>query len=220
MLAAGGSPARVVFSGVGKSEAEMRFALEHDILCFNVESASELERLNRVAATMGKVAPVSFRVNPDVDPGTHPYISTGLKEKQVRGAARGCLRALSVRARPARTCASSASTATSGRRSPSSPPYVDALDRILESRRPPGGGRHRSRAHRPGRRHRHPLPGRAAARAGGLCARHPRPHGGAAGTAHSRARPLSRRATAGCCSRASSISSTAKPGTLPSSTPR
>jgi diaminopimelate decarboxylase len=78
--AAGADPRNVVFSGVGKSEAEMEAALAADILCFNVESASELDQLAGVAARMGKVAPVSFRVNPDVDPLTHPYISTGLEK--------------------------------------------------------------------------------------------------------------------------------------------
>lgn len=82
VLAAGGDPGKVVFSGVGKTADEMRAALDADILCFNVESASELHRLDRVAGEAGKVAPVSFRVNPDVDPKTHPYISTGLKENK------------------------------------------------------------------------------------------------------------------------------------------
>lgn len=79
VLAAGGDAKKVVFSGVGKTADEMRQALEAGILCFNVESESELERLNKVAGEMGKRAPVSLRVNPDVDPKTHPYISTGLK---------------------------------------------------------------------------------------------------------------------------------------------
>ncbi|MEP6996779.1 MAG: diaminopimelate decarboxylase [Betaproteobacteria bacterium] len=79
-IAAGADPARIVFSGVGKTEAEMASALQLGILCFNVESASELDHLNRVAGSLGKRAPISFRVNPDVDPKTHPYISTGLKE--------------------------------------------------------------------------------------------------------------------------------------------
>ena len=82
VLAAGGDPGKVVFSGVGKTADEMRAALDAGILCFNVESASELHRLNRVAGETGKIAPVSFRVNPDVDPKTHPYISTGLKENK------------------------------------------------------------------------------------------------------------------------------------------
>lgn len=82
VLRAGGDPAKVVFSGVGKTAAEMRRALEVGIRCFNVESENELERLNQVAAAMNKVAPVSLRVNPDVDAQTHPYISTGLKENK------------------------------------------------------------------------------------------------------------------------------------------
>jgi diaminopimelate decarboxylase len=82
VLAAGGSASKVVFSGVGKSKAEMRVALEAGILCFNVESAPELDRLNAVAGSMGKIAPISLRVNPDVDAKTHPYISTGLKQNK------------------------------------------------------------------------------------------------------------------------------------------
>jgi diaminopimelate decarboxylase len=82
VLAAGGAANKVVFSGVGKSEAEMRLALEAGILCFNVESSSELDRLNELAGNMGKVAPISLRVNPDVDAKTHPYISTGLKQNK------------------------------------------------------------------------------------------------------------------------------------------
>ncbi|MFP5390342.1 MAG: diaminopimelate decarboxylase [Gammaproteobacteria bacterium] len=79
VLAAGGDPAKVIFSGVGKTAEEMRFALDHDILCFNVESIPELHRLNDVAGQAGKRARVSLRVNPNVDAKTHPYISTGLK---------------------------------------------------------------------------------------------------------------------------------------------
>ena len=82
VIAAGGDPSKVVFSGVGKTEAEMRRALELGIFCFNVESSSELERLNQVAGSLGKVAPISLRVNPNVDAKTHPYISTGLKNNK------------------------------------------------------------------------------------------------------------------------------------------
>ena len=82
VLAGGGAANKVVFSGVGKSEAEMRLALDAGILCFNVESEAELLRLNTVAGSMGKVAPISFRVNPNVDAKTHPYISTGLKQSK------------------------------------------------------------------------------------------------------------------------------------------
>ncbi len=82
VLAAGGSPRKVIFSGVGKSRDEMRLALSHDILCFNVESIPELHRLNEVASEMDKRASVSLRVNPNVDAKTHPYISTGLKDNK------------------------------------------------------------------------------------------------------------------------------------------
>lgn len=82
VLAAGADPQKVVFSGVGKTVAEMALALNTGILCFNVESASELDRLNDVAGSLGKTAPISLRVNPNVDAKTHPYISTGLKENK------------------------------------------------------------------------------------------------------------------------------------------
>jgi diaminopimelate decarboxylase len=81
-LRAGGVASSVVFSGVGKTEGEMKIALEAGIGCFNVESAEELEVLDRVAQKLGKRAPISIRVNPDVDPETHPYISTGLKQNK------------------------------------------------------------------------------------------------------------------------------------------
>ncbi len=82
VIRAGGDPSRVVFSGVGKTQAEMRRALELGIHCFNVESVPELERLNSVAGSVGKKAPISLRINPDVDARTHPYIATGLKESK------------------------------------------------------------------------------------------------------------------------------------------
>lgn len=82
VMAAGGDPAKVVFSGVGKTSAEMQRALELGIKCFNVESEPELERLNAVAEQLGKVAPISLRINPDVDAKTHPYISTGLRDNK------------------------------------------------------------------------------------------------------------------------------------------
>jgi diaminopimelate decarboxylase len=78
VLAAGGSADRVIFSGVGKSQAEIRAALDSGIRCFNVESEPELARLDAIAGSMGRIAPVSLRINPDVDARTHPYISTGL----------------------------------------------------------------------------------------------------------------------------------------------
>ncbi len=80
VLAAGGDPKRIIFSGVGKSAAEMELALSHGIACFNVESLSELRLLDRLAGACGKTAPVSLRVNPDVDAKTHPYVATGLRD--------------------------------------------------------------------------------------------------------------------------------------------
>lgn len=82
VLKAGGDPSKVVFSGVGKQAHEMKRALEVGVHCFNVESEAELHRLSQVAIELGKIAPVSLRVNPDVDAGTHPYISTGLKDNK------------------------------------------------------------------------------------------------------------------------------------------
>ncbi|AKZ64111.1 diaminopimelate decarboxylase [Herbaspirillum hiltneri N3] len=82
VIAAGGDPRKVIFSGVGKGRDEMRLALQHDILCFNVESIPEVHRLNEVAGEAGKRARISLRVNPNVDAKTHPYISTGLKENK------------------------------------------------------------------------------------------------------------------------------------------
>lgn len=82
VIKAGGNPGKIVFSGVGKNAGEMRLALNANILCFNVESEAELIMLNQIAKDMGKIAPVSLRVNPDVDAKTHPYISTGLKENK------------------------------------------------------------------------------------------------------------------------------------------
>lgn len=82
VLKAGGDPSKIVFSGVGKKPDEIRFALDVGIRCFNVESQAELQAINDIALAMGKVAPISLRVNPNVDAGTHPYISTGLKENK------------------------------------------------------------------------------------------------------------------------------------------
>lgn len=82
VIAAGGDPSKIVFSGVGKSAAEIRQALSAHIHCFNIESESELLRINRIAGEMGQKAPISLRVNPDVDAKTHPYIATGLRESK------------------------------------------------------------------------------------------------------------------------------------------
>ena len=82
VIAAGGDPSRVIFSGLGKKSEEIEKALDANIYCFNIESAAELERINSIAVAKGCLAPISIRVNPDVDAQTHPYISTGLKENK------------------------------------------------------------------------------------------------------------------------------------------
>jgi diaminopimelate decarboxylase len=130
VLAAGGDPANVVFSGVGKTEAEMRAALEAKIFCFNVESASELERLNSVAGSMGKVAPVSLRVNPNVDASTHPYISTGLKNNKF-GVAFEDAFALYQRADSMPNIAVRGVDCHIGSQLTELAPFLDALDRVL-----------------------------------------------------------------------------------------
>ncbi len=100
VLKAGADPRRVVFSGVGKTRDEMAYALRSGILMFNVESEPEMEALNEVAGSLGVVAPVSFRINPDVDPQTHPYISTGMKKSKfgiaIDPAARAYRRAIAL----------------------------------------------------------------------------------------------------------------------------
>jgi diaminopimelate decarboxylase len=82
VIAAGGDPGKTLFSGVGKSEREIQFALEKGIGCINVESEAELARVDRIARALGRRAPIALRVNPDIDPKTHPYISTGLRESK------------------------------------------------------------------------------------------------------------------------------------------
>lgn len=130
VLAAGGDPAKVVFSGVGKRADEMRRALEVGIHCFNVESESELERLNQVAGEMGLRAPVSLRVNPDVDAGTHPYISTGLKENKF-GIDIQQAPAVYARAAEMPHLAVVGVDCHIGSQITETAPFVDALDRVL-----------------------------------------------------------------------------------------
>ena len=131
VLAAGGNAAGIIFSGVGKTRAEMRRALEAGIGCFNVESEAELEVLSEVATASGKTAPVSIRVNPDVDPRTHPYISTGLKGNKFgvphaqavaayrRAAALPGLRVVGI-------------DCHIGSQITQEAPYLDAMDRVLD----------------------------------------------------------------------------------------
>ena len=131
VLKAGGNPARIVFSGVGKTVAEMETALDTGIRCFNVESTAELVRLNEVAGAHGVRAPVSLRVNPDVDAHTHPYISTGLKENKFGIEVNAARKAY-------RQAADSAHLDVHGidchigSQLTDITPFVDALDRVLD----------------------------------------------------------------------------------------
>jgi diaminopimelate decarboxylase len=131
VVAAGGDPRKVVFSGVGKSEAEIRAALAAGILCFNVESAAELARVERVAGQISARAPVSLRVNPDVDPRTHPYISTGLKETKF-GIPYGEALPLFRQAAASRSLQVVGIDFHIGSQLTDAAPFVAALDRVLE----------------------------------------------------------------------------------------
>lgn len=130
VLAAGADPKKVVFSGVGKTAAEMKLALEVGIFCFNIESIPEIERLNEVAGQLGKTAPVSLRVNPNVDPKTHPYISTGLKEAKF-GVAYDDALALYRRAAALPNIAIAGIDCHIGSQLLDPSPFAEALDRIL-----------------------------------------------------------------------------------------
>ena len=130
VLAAGGEPGKIVFSGVGKSREDMRRALEVGVHCFNVESAEELERLQEVAASLGKRAPISLRVNPDVDAGTHPYISTGLKENKF-GIDIAKAEAVYARAAELPNLEIIGVDCHIGSQLTSLAPFLDALDRLL-----------------------------------------------------------------------------------------
>ena len=129
-LAAGGDPQKIVFSGVGKRADEIRQALDAGILCFNVESAAELERLNEVAGSHGRKAPISLRVNPDVDAKTHPYISTGLKENKF-GVAYDDALAVYRRARELPHLRIEGVDCHIGSQLTEVTPFVDALKRVL-----------------------------------------------------------------------------------------
>ncbi len=130
VVTAGGDPARVVFSGVGKKAEEIQRALELGIHCFNVESESELERINAVAEMMGVSAPVSLRVNPDVDARTHPYISTGLKENKF-GIAIEQAPGVYARAAEMANLKVIGVDCHIGSQLTEVTPFVDALDRVL-----------------------------------------------------------------------------------------
>ena len=131
VLAAGGHAADVIFSGVGKTGEEMRVALQAGIACFNVESEAELDVLNQVAVSVGKVAPVSIRVNPNVDPKTHPYISTGLKGNKFGIAHERTLQAYQHAAQlPGLKVVGI--DCHIGSQITTSEPYMDALDKVLD----------------------------------------------------------------------------------------
>lgn len=131
VLAAGGKAENTVFSGVGKSVAEMREALAAGVKCFNVESIPELDRLNAVAGEMGKTAPVSLRVNPDVDAKTHPYISTGLKSNKF-GVAFDDARATYRAAAAMKHLDVVGIDCHIGSQITEVAPYLDAVDKLLE----------------------------------------------------------------------------------------
>jgi len=130
VLAVGGDPGRVVFSGVGKQAWEMRAALAAGIKCFNVESVAELHRLSRVAVDAGQTAPVSLRVNPDVDAQTHPYISTGLKENKFGIAINTALAAYQTAARLPGLRVVGVDCHI-GSQITEVAPYLDALDKLI-----------------------------------------------------------------------------------------
>ncbi|HEX4234121.1 MAG TPA: diaminopimelate decarboxylase [Caldimonas sp.] len=131
VLAAGADPTRIVFSGVGKTRSEMARALAHDVLCFNVESIGELELLSEVAVAAGRSARVSLRVNPDVDPKTHPYISTGLRASKF-GIAHHEAHAAFRRAARLPGLEVVGIDCHIGSQIVATEPYVDALERLLD----------------------------------------------------------------------------------------
>ncbi|WP_111979045.1 diaminopimelate decarboxylase [Algibacillus agarilyticus] len=130
VIKAGGDPSKIVFSGVGKTEAEIEYALEAGIHCFNVESIPELERINKVAGEVGKKAPISLRVNPDVDAKTHPYISTGLKANKF-GIAREQALGAYQKAAALPHLAIRGIDCHIGSQLTELQPFIDALDKVL-----------------------------------------------------------------------------------------
>ncbi|MDU8544920.1 diaminopimelate decarboxylase [Pseudomonas syringae group sp. J248-6] len=131
VLAAGGKAEKIVFSGVGKTREDMRRALEVGVHCFNVESTDELERLQKVAAELDVRAPISLRVNPDVDAGTHPYISTGLKENKF-GIAIADAEDVYIRASQLPNLEVIGVDCHIGSQLTTLEPFIDALDRLLD----------------------------------------------------------------------------------------
>ena len=130
VLAAGGQPNKIVFSGVGKSHEEITLALQTGIHCFNVESVAELERIQHIGQSLNIVAPISIRVNPDVDAGTHPYISTGLKENKF-GIDIDAVIAVYQRAASLSHVAIKGVDCHIGSQLTEIAPFIDAMDRVL-----------------------------------------------------------------------------------------
>lgn len=130
VIKAGGDPTKVVFSGVAKTEQEIAFALEQNIKCFNVESKPELDRINRVAEKLGVKAPISLRINPDVDAKTHPYISTGLKANKF-GISKDDAKAVYGYAKQLPNLDIQGMDCHIGSQLTSIAPFVDALERLL-----------------------------------------------------------------------------------------
>lgn len=130
VIRAGGDPRKVIFSGLGKTESEIAKALELGIRCFNIESEPELDRINSVAAQLGMRAPISLRVNPDVDAGTHPYISTGLKENKFGIAIESALEVY-LRAAAMSNIDIVGIDCHIGSQLTTIAPYLDAIDRLL-----------------------------------------------------------------------------------------
>ncbi|MPQ77519.1 diaminopimelate decarboxylase [Hydrogenovibrio sp. JE_KL2] len=131
VLKAGGDPKKVIFSGVAKKSSEIQRALEVDIRCFNIESHAELDRIQEVAESMGKVAPISVRVNPDVDAKTHPYISTGLKDNKF-GVDINTAPALYAKAQSLPNISIQGIDCHIGSQLTEIAPFVDALERVLK----------------------------------------------------------------------------------------
>ena len=131
VLLAGGKPERVVFSGVGKLAKEIEAALQLDILCFNVESEQELDRINEIAGRLKKIARISFRVNPDVDAKTHPYISTGLKDNKF-GVPFANAEQVYLKASGLKNIEIIGMDCHIGSQLTELSPYIDAFDRLLD----------------------------------------------------------------------------------------
>lgn len=161
-LRAGFRPEKIVYSGVGKTAREITFALKAGIGCFNVESEPELERINRIATELGVRAPISIRCNPDVDPKTHPYISTGLKNNKF-GIAIADVEDIYLRAANMPGIEVKGIDAHIGSQITEIQPYLDSVHRLLDTMSALRDQGSRAPSPRHGRRPRHPVPSRGPA---------------------------------------------------------